>query len=225
MLLPRGHRLVRTLMTAIIISLFLQNVSANLASSRRSLSQFNTQVLATMEVQAWQAYYQRDYTQLWTALIVMLTEQFHVSTMQATVLSGRAVRAAQLFAEMPRNTSKARYQREVLPAVQAFYQHLKYVVQADWDAQQVAQAELDWWVARRTPRKNNPQYVGQLIARVYSLLYGKSNIAIEKAGYLRAQAAHMRDQQRRRRHIDWKSIQGILEQSYALLLEGINEKT
>jgi hypothetical protein len=85
-----------------------------------------------------------------------------------------------------------------------------------WDAEAAARAELEWWVKRRTPGQNSPEEVGRSIAKLYKTLYGRSNPDIEKAGLLRALAAHIRDTSH-----DWDKVDTLLKESYRSLIRGI----
>jgi hypothetical protein len=111
------------------------------------------------------------------------------------------------------------YDRKVLPHLVAAYTALRGAVEATWDPKEVAQAELAWWVARRTPGQDSPESVGRLIAKEYSLLCDKDNEDVQRAGLLRAQAAALRD--RTAPNSDWPAIGVLLHDSYAALARGI----
>lgn len=183
----------------------------------------NSQQLAAGEVKMWKAYYERNYYELWQSLIVMLSEQFNISRPKAAHLSGSVVQAALRFGQMPKSTKPERYINEVLPDITHFYRGLKQALGTRWQPRQLAMAELNWWLARRTRGKNSPRAVGKKIAKLYSLIYRRNNAAIRKAGYLRAKAANLRDRQARKgkKYIKWKQIERILRQSYQQLARGV----
>lgn len=192
-------------------------------SNAASVTSFDSQKIAIAETAMWQSYYAKDYLAVWRNIVLLLTEQFQLSPIQSIWVGGSAARAAEIFSKMPAKTTRAEYDRAVLPSLLLFYTQLKVVLRESWDPLSIARAELDWWVARRTPGQNSPEQVGTRIAHLYAQLYGKTNRDIETAGYLRAKAADMRDRQSRRGRIRWLDIQHVLEASYATLLRGIDQ--
>ena len=80
-------------------------------------------------------------------------------------------------------------------------------------------AELDWWVARRTPGSDSVEEVGRLIAYLYTVLFGENQPAFERAGLLRAQAAHIRDEGGA--SCNWGMVEKLLHESYQALQEGL----
>ncbi len=182
---------------------------------------FNSEAIAIAETNSWRSYYEKNFSILFQSIVEMLHEQFQLSAVDSIVVGTNAVEAARTFSNLPRRTTKEQYNKQVLPLLITFYSQLKEIYGCSWNPNAVAQAELNWWVARRTPGKNSPEQVGALIAEVYVLLYGENNQEIQKAGLLRAKAAHMRDVESRRGRIRWQKIQELLTQSYDALLEGI----
>ena len=64
-----------------------------------------------------------------------------------------------------------------------------------------------------------PEQVGAAIANLYAVLYGETNSSFQKAGLLRAQAAHLRDQGGI--NADWVQVEALLQESYRELAAGI----
>lgn len=182
---------------------------------------FDSAALAAAETNSWRSYYEKNFSMLFQSIVEMLHQQFHLSMLDSIAVGTNAVKAARAFSRLPRKTTKQQYQEKVLPYLITFYTQLKDIFGGDWDPNEVAEAELNWWVARRTPGKNSPKQVGTEIAQMYQLLYGKNNPEIQKAGLLRAEAAHLRDVASRRGKIPWSKIQKLLTQSYDALLKGI----
>lgn len=73
---------------------------------------------------------------------------------------------------------------------------------------------------RRTPGRQDTETVGASIGALYALLYGRHNEKIEAAGFLRAEAAALRDAGGA--NADWPQIESMLQVSYSRLLEGIS---
>ncbi len=170
--------------------------------------------IAASEVRMWKSYYgQASQVSLGLELIALLRGQFGLSYRTALLVGKDLQKAAVAF-----RGTRDRYEEDVLPPLTSAYARLRTAVDGTWEPEEVARAELAWWVARRTPEQSDPVTVGKTIAHQYSLLYGASNPDIDKAGLLRAQAAHLRDMQKER--ADWNKIGGMLQESYRALVRG-----
>lgn len=185
------------------------------ASATRSIADFDPYRLADLEVQMWQAYYDRDNIRLFRVLVVSLREQYDFSWFHAVSAAFDLAQAASRFAEL-----RMGYQ-EVLPDLESAYTTVRDWLDAGFDPAEVAPAELAWWVARRTPGKNRPDQVGALIAAEYALLYETSPGSVQRSAILRAEAAALRDQQARAP--DWDRIASLLTESYVQLSAALNK--
>jgi len=175
----------------------------------RSLRAFDPQRTASLELQMWQAYYHKEKLKLFGLLIVMLREQYRYPWTKAVRAGFHLARAAATFGD-----ARSGYE-SVLPDLEAAYTIARDWTSAGFDPAAVARAELDWWVARRTPGRNSPENVGQLIGRLYALMYEEPLDRVAQAGLLRAQAAALRD--RGGDAADWASVGRLLDQSYGAL--------
>lgn len=212
----------RSILMLWIITCLLITSSTVIATSTK-ITDFNPKNIAVAEVKMWKAYYDNDYPQLALSMVNSLVAQFNVSYYQAIAISFPAVKAARQFHRLSYGTPDAVYQRQVIPDLILYYQRLKQATQRnDWQPEALAQAELAWWVARRENQQQKIEFVGTKIADLYSLLYGVRNENIARAGYLRAQAADLRDRQSNQKGIDWQTIEDRLALSYHFLKLGIN---
>ncbi|MBA4394817.1 MAG: hypothetical protein C0407_14800 [Desulfobacca sp.] len=174
--------------------------------------EFDPDRIAAAEARIWQAYYERNIQVVGFELIDLLLGQFHLSAPDALAVAIDLSTATQAF-----QSTRNDYQTHVLPGLRGAYGRLKILTNGNWDSEAAARAELEWWVKRRTPGQNSPEEVGRSIAKLYKILYGKSNKDIDRAGLLRAQAANIRDTSH-----DWMKIQKLLQESYRLLVRGIH---
>jgi hypothetical protein len=202
----------------IIIILILAGVILFWKFGRRAGAPFNSAEIAASETRMWQAYYGGNPLALNRELVDLLKEQFGFKSKDAQNISASLVLATWNFLH---NTGS--YEKEVLPNLVSAYTQIRDVVGGIWSPEEAAKAELEWWVNRRTPGKNSPENVGKSIAKLYSILYGKTNPHIEKAGLLRAQAAALRDRLglSRKNSKEWDEVEKLLEESYASLIVGI----
>ncbi|HOZ48443.1 MAG TPA: hypothetical protein PK468_17665 [Candidatus Hydrogenedentes bacterium] len=170
--------------------------------------------VATAETRMWEAYSRCDINAVAREMVLLLREQFGLDESEAQETAGCIARAMGAFVLM----TGSDYEKTVLPELEKGYARIKQASGALWDVQAAAQAELDWWVARRTPGQNSVEQVGQRIAKLYGVLFGTTNAHVERAGYLRAKAAWLQDSSP-----NWPQIQLLLEESYASLAEGVRK--
>jgi hypothetical protein len=175
----------------------------------RSLRVFDPERTADLELGMWQAYYRKEKPRLFALLVTLLHEQNRYPWSKATVAGFHLARAAAVFGD-----ARGDYDR-VLPDLARAYAIARDWTGSGFDPGQVARAELDWWVARRTPGQNAPSQVGALIAEEYARLYEVPREAVAHAAALRAEAAALRD--RGGEKADWKTISALLHDSYRAL--------
>jgi hypothetical protein len=183
----------------------------------RSMREFDPARVATLELRMWQAYYAKERVRLFALLVTLLREQYHYSWALATREGFHLARAAARFGDL-----RSGYD-VVLPDLEAGYAEAKSWMNAGYDAQAVAHAELAWWVARRVPGQNSPEMVGALMADEYAMLYEAPRGAVSRAALLRAEAAALRDEQAR--NPDWPEIERLLLDSYESLFDALHERS
>jgi hypothetical protein len=172
---------------------------------------FNPTQLADSEMRMWKDYYSGNRMALGLELVRALREQFKVPQNDAYDIARDFAGAAAAF-----QGASGNYESVGLTPLTAGYARIRKVVGGDWSPEKAARAELDWWVKRRTPGHDSSEEVGRGIAALYAILYGRTNARIERAGYLRAEAARVRDQSS-----DWPQVQKLLRESYSELAHGV----
>ena len=138
--------------------------------------------------------------------------QFGLTIFEAIDVSRNLANAATKFRE-----ATGAYESQTLPELVAAYTKIRDHSGAKFDPNEAAKAELAWWVARRTPGRDSPEQVGAEIAKLYAILYGSGKEEFRRAGLLRAQAAHLRDQNGG----EWDKVESLLRESYEILKSGI----
>lgn len=176
---------------------------------------FDPVLMARAETRMWQAYYAGKGEDMALEMVGLMREQMGISLKTAMEVVEPMARGAMAFSR-----SRGNFEQQVLPKMEKAYARLAEACGKDWDAHELAVAELDWWVARRTPGEDSPEQVGARIAHLYALLYGKTNADIEEAGLLRAEAAALRDAGGV--DADWPAVEELLVKSYTALKRGIN---
>ena len=180
----------------------------------RSIKRFDPARMADLELRIWQADHAKDRVRLFALLVRTLREQYRYSWAVAAIEGFRLARAAVRFSELQSGYDA------VLPDLEAAYTTARSWLGAGFDPAAVARAELAWWVARRTPGRNNAAIVGELIADEYVLLYETSRDLVIVSAQLRAEAAALRDANAA--NPDWERVGRLLQQSYAALSRGLS---
>ncbi len=175
---------------------------------------FDPQAVAKSETRMWQCYYAGKGAEMAMEMVFILREQMGASFRTAAAVVEPMARGAMAFAN-----ATGDYERDVLPKLEEAYARLAKACGKNWNARELAKAEMDWWVARRNPDTRDPEIVGAKIAHLYALIYGQTNPQIERAGLLRAQAADLRDAGGP--DADWPTIEKMLLDSYTALHAGI----
>ena len=199
----------RFLIALVVAVLLLSGVLGRLLFSRPT---FSPAAAARAETKMWQAYYAGRQPQLALQLVQLLRTQHGMSAIESKRVGEQFVGAALAF-----KSARGNYEEIVLPPLTRAYTMLKEATGLAFDPREVAQAELAWWVARRTGGRNSAEHVGAKIAELYATLYGEDHPAFREAGLLRARAARLRDAGGE--NADWEEIQAMLRQSYTALAE------
>ncbi len=168
---------------------------------------FDADKVARAETRMWQAYYAGNETDLGLQLIAQLRRHHGLSLFEAREVGELFARAALKF-----RSAGGDHDSVCLPDLTRAYSRIQQAADARFDPEEAARAELAWWVARRTPGQNSAEEVGEKIARLYGLLYGKDFQGFVKAGRLRAQAAELRDSGGK--DADWGQVENLLRKSY-----------
>jgi len=180
----------------------------------RDIRVFDPDRVADLELDMWQAYYQKRNAALFRDLVVLTRETYRMTWWQASRMSYHLARAAATF-----GNARSDYE-QVLPDLTAGYQIAHYWTGATYDPAAVARAELAWWVARRVPGQDSPEQVGALIAELNALLYGVPKEKVLEASVLRARAGKLRDEGGA--NANWFEVERLLRASYRALHAAVN---
>ncbi|HET9266956.1 MAG TPA: hypothetical protein VFO31_02280 [Vicinamibacterales bacterium] len=179
----------------------------------RSLKAFDPDRVADLEVDMWQAYYNKERVRLFRGLLTLLREQNRYSWARASQQAYYFAKAASTF-----GSATSGYDR-VLPDLTKGYDVMRNWTNAGFDPETVARAELAWWAARRVPEQSDPANVGRLMALVNASIYGVPAERVSRASALRAEAAALRD--RGGANADWNAVSTLLHLSYRQLYRAV----
>lgn len=199
--------------SAIVLAATIYILFVHTPPGPRTLRDFDPDRTAALELDMWQAYYQRRNVRLFTDLVVLLREQYRYTWARAALAGLYLARAASNFAEL-----RGGYD-QVLPDLTSAYAMARDWTKGGFNPREVAAAELSWWVARRLADQNSAEEVGRLIAAEYALLYEAPVDLLDEAGLLRARAAKLRDAGGD--HADWPAVGVLLRDSYRSLASAL----
>jgi hypothetical protein len=205
----RPKRLVTLAIVVGLAAVAIWGLGIQTPPGPRSARDFDADRLADLETAMWQSYYRQENAALFTDLVIALREQFRYPWAKAGRAAMHLAKAAATFGK-----ASGDYER-VLPDLEKAYAISRDWTGSSFDPDEVARAELAWWVARRDPAQRDPENVGRLIGVVYARFYEVPEARVHEAGVLRARAAYVRD--RGGAATDWNEVSRLLHQSYRSL--------
>ena len=156
----------------------------------RTIRTFDPARVARLETENWEAYYQKRWGRLLQVSVGMVREAFGLNVWQAlqgAYLVGRAEIAAAPFPDNDVPKAEAYMRR--------FYGMVKRIHHEDFDVEQAARLEVNWWVVHR-------QYFGQAdsqplveaLVDLYAATFRLPREQVREAAYYRAEAMRYSDQ-------------------------------
>ena len=180
----------------------------------RAPDAFDPAKVALAETELWQAAAVKEDVGIYTSSMFLLREQHRYTWFRAVQAGFYLGRATIVF-----NNSLGKFER-VLPDLEAAARIQRDWTGASFDPVIVARAQLDWWVALRTPGLTD-QVTG-FMANEYALRYDHSQGPLADAAIRRAQAAQMRELAKI--DPDWPAITALLTDSYRSLAEALRTR-
>lgn len=188
---------------------------------------FEPQALAQLETAMWRAYYDKRVLALFKLSLHMLQEQLGFSLPQALVGAYRLTAAAFVFKRGKKRADYVKALRWLVP----FYKKAQQVHNGQWQAEEVARLELEWWIIHR--HEFGPGNTAKLesgLAQLASQLYHIPVRNLQNYGEYRAQAMLISDGINQRKNNgevfepNWKGIETALYQSFSSLSQQIQAK-
>lgn len=156
---------------------------------RPALTAFDPQTVGQLEQRAWQAYYLRQWPQLFDLMLRMIRSAFGLSLHQAAYAAYINTQAQVTWARQGASDGAAEaYMRE-------FYAYIREPVGGQYDVAKVAQLEVRWWAVHRD-RDQYPDHsaLAQALADTYAEVYQAPAERLLPAGEARAAAMDLSDQ-------------------------------
>jgi hypothetical protein len=187
-----------------------------------NLRGFDPDALGKQETLMWRSYYDRKPVALFFELAQMLRSQFGFPPLRSVLGAIHASRAAFVFKD-----GKARPDYEqALPILKDYFGVIHRTGNIDFDVQQAATTELEWWIVHRERTKYPGEALGRACAEAAATLYRVPVESTQEHGRLRAAAMVIRDTCAASGGVgenDWGRIDSLLQRCYESLHLAIAE--
>ena len=157
--------------------------------TNKSIRTFNPARVARLETENWAAYYQKRWGRLLQVSVGLVQEAFGLTTwqaLQAAYLVGRAEIAAAPFPDNDIPKAEAYMRR--------FYALVKRVHHEDFDVDQAARLEVNWWVVHRHYfGQADSQPLVEALLDLYVATFRQPRERLRQAAFRRAEAMRYSD--------------------------------
>ncbi len=187
----------------------------------KSLKDFDPNEVAHLDLEMWKAYYSHRFVRLFFLLVRLLRKQFGLGLFTAIRAASFAAAAATDFR---RNKGKEDKQR-VYEKVLRFTQIVSANAPEEFNAEQAATTEVEWWFVDRYPENFLEGERERGLARAMSAIYGVNPEALADYAKYRAQAMVLQDEaEETGKEADWERMGILLRDSYRALFTALHEE-
>lgn len=212
------------LVIVLLIAAFATWIVADLYRPYKlNIDAFDPDEVARLDTAMWRSYYGRHQLKLFKELGDVLESQFHFPFWRRQVVAYRAAKAAFVFKD---GKTREDYEK-ALPDLEKFYAEIHDVSSSDFDVDQAAKLELEWWIVHRQRDQHHPGDLSRALAEAAAVVYGVRVEKLAEYGDLRAAAMAIRDNTSASGGVtenDWHNIDDLLHQSWRSLHTAVNNK-
>ena len=191
----RGWRLAGKILGGVLATLILAIVGYAIVTTppaipgRSPLTAFDPEAVGRLEQRAWQAYYLRQWPQLFDLMLRMTRSAFGLSLPQAVYASYINTQAQITWARQGAQDGLAEAQ------MLQFYEFVREPTGGTYDSAKAAKLEVNWWAVHRN-REQYPDHsaLAQALADTYAEVYQLPAERLLPAGEARAAAMDLSDQ-------------------------------
>lgn len=184
---------------------------------------FDPDEAARLDTAMWRSYYSRQRLKLYFELTELLEKQYKLNFWRRQAMAFRAAKAAFVFKD---GESRADYEK-ALPDLEKFYAAIRDISTTDFDADQAAKLELEWWIVHRQRKSYPPGSLSKALAETAAAVYDLPPERFTKHADLRAEAMEIRDTKAEQGGVaeeDWARIDDLLHRSWRSLHHAVNQK-
>jgi len=186
------------------------------APRSHTLRTFDPDEVARLETAMWRSYYAKDHAALVHQGAELLRSQNHMPYGLSYVVAGHAGRAAFVF---KKGRDREDYEK-ALPHLVELYETVRQGADIDFDPQEVAKLELEWWIVHRERKRAEPGDLARAVAECTAALYQVPVEEVEEHARLRAEAMTIRDESAAAGGVsgeDWAAIEQLLREAWGSL--------
>jgi hypothetical protein len=190
---------------------------------KANIRSFDPDDVARLDTAMWRSYYSRRRLQLLREATELLEKQYQLPFWRRQLVAYYAARSAFVFKD---GKSRIDYER-ALPDLRKFYGEIRDISTTEFDADEAARLELEWWIIHRERDQHAPGDLARALALAASSVYGAPADGLMDYGELRAQAMEIRDNKAAEGGVseaDWIRIDDLLHKSWYSLHEAVNKK-
>lgn len=185
-------------------------------SYKVNIGHFDPDEIARLDTAMWRSYYGRERVQLFRELGEMLKSQFHFPFWRRQLAAFYAARAAFVFKD---GQTREDYEK-ALPDLKKFYTEIHDISITEFDVEQAAKLELEWWIVHRQRKEYPPGELSRALAYGAAAIYDSSPDDLKEYADTRARAMEIRDNKAEAGGVteeDWKKIDELLHRSWRAL--------
>jgi hypothetical protein len=186
------------------------------------IRRFDSEEVARLDTLMWRSYYGRARVRLFLQLGEVLRTQYRLPFWQSQRAAYRAARAAFVFKQ---GRSRADYE-QALPDLRSFYTQLREASSTEFDVNEAARLELEWWIVHRERERQPAGALERALAEAAAAMYRVPAERFSEYARLRAEAMRIRDTRAEAGGVseeDWQRIDELLRASWRALHRAVNE--
>ncbi len=183
---------------------------------------FDPNEVARLDTAMWRSYYSRDRVKLFSQLSDLLEGEFHFPLWRRQRVAIYAAKAAFVFKD---GKTREDYEK-ALPDIKRFYSEIHDVSATDFNVDEAARLELEWWIVHRQRTQHASGDLSKALANSAAVIYGVPPGTLKEYGDLRAAAMEIRDNEQAGGGVseaDWQHIDDLLHRSWASLYTAVNK--
>ncbi|HEX8737678.1 MAG TPA: hypothetical protein VF721_20265 [Pyrinomonadaceae bacterium] len=186
------------------------------------IREFDADEVARLDTAMWRSYYSRERLQMYRELTELLQKQYGLRFWRRQLVAYYAAKAAFIFKD---GKQRADYEK-ALPDLEKFYGEIRDISTTDFDAQQAAKSELEWWIVHREREKYREGDLARALAETAAAVYQMPAETFLEHGRRRAEAMEIRDTKAETGGVseeDWQKIDELLHASWRSLHSAVNK--
>jgi hypothetical protein len=191
-----------------------------LAPRQTNLREFDAKEVARLETAMWRSYYDKERLALFGQLAELLRKQYRLPLLRSNAVAYQAAKAAFVFKE---GRGRSDYEK-ALPNLVNYYGAIQAVSDIEFDVDQVAKLELEWWIIHRERKNYAREDLDRSLAELPAAIYQLPVEKFAEHARLRAEAMLLRDRQAEQGGLtesDWQHIDELLQASWQSLHQAV----